>query len=33
MFAEGDEDALEILEKRRVKSKVRQKRQQGKIAD
>jgi hypothetical protein len=31
MFAEGDEDALEFLEKRRVKSKVRQKRQQGKL--
>ncbi|WP_341859234.1 hypothetical protein WKH79_14165 [Qipengyuania sp. GPGPB31] len=33
MFAEGDEDALKLLEKRRVKRKVRQKRQQGKIAD
>ena len=33
MFAEGDEDAAEIVEKRRAKREVRQKRHQGKIAD
>ncbi|WP_421990557.1 hypothetical protein [Qipengyuania sp.] len=30
MFAEGDDDALGILEKRRAKKEVREKRQQGK---